>query len=111
MMDQNEQAASILLDFDLLGKLVVGIGEVSEITGVPQRQLRYWEDKGIIHSVKEGEGSTRRYNYLNVKKIILVKELLDDGYTLDAAAKKVGERMKAIQEVFQKLASLDKGEK
>lgn len=110
-MDQREEAASILLDFDLLGKLVVGIGEVSDITGVPQRQLRYWEEKGIIQSVKEGEGSTRRYNYLNVKKILLIKELLEDGYTLDAAAKKVGGRMKAIQEVFQKLASLPKEEK
>lgn len=104
MMENHEQA-NLLMDFDLLGKLVVGIGEVAEITGVPQRQLRYWEDKGIIQSVKEGEGTTRRYNYLNVKKIILIKELLDDGFTLDSAAKKVEVRMKTINEVFQKLAS------
>lgn len=92
------------LDLQLLKKLVVGIGEVSEITGVPQRQIRYWEEKGIIQSLKDGEGSTRKYDYLNIKKIILVKELIDDGYTLDAAARKVKERIQTIDEAFQMLA-------
>ncbi|WP_220471225.1 MerR family transcriptional regulator [Cohnella cholangitidis] len=102
-MSSNEEL-SFLVDFDLLSKLVVGIGEVSEITGVPTRQLRYWEDKGIIQSVKEAEGTTRKYDYLSVKKILLVKELMDDGYTLDAAAKKVETRMKNVNEAFMKLA-------
>lgn len=85
-----------LLDFDLLKKLVVGIGEVSDITGVPTRKIRYWEEKGIIKSEKEGEGTTRRYDYLNIKKILLIQELMDEGFTLDAAAKKVENRMKNI---------------
>ncbi|GJM73360.1 transcriptional regulator [Paenibacillus macerans] len=103
-MNSNEELKNILLDFDLLSKLVVGIGEVSEISGVPTRQIRYWEEKGIIHSSKETEGTTRKYDYLNVKKVLLIKELLDDGYTLDAAAKKVEDRMKNISEAFAKLA-------
>ncbi|MBP3040750.1 MerR family transcriptional regulator [Bacillaceae bacterium Marseille-Q3522] len=93
-----------LLDFDLLKKLVVGIGEVSDITGVPMRKIRYWEEKGIIESEKEGEGTTRRYDYLNIKKILLIQELMDEGFTLDAAAKKVEARMKNISKVFLKLA-------
>lgn len=105
-MNQNEQLKNILMDFDFLGKLVVGIGEVSEITGVPQRQIRYWEEKGIIQSSKEGEGATRKYDYLNIKKILLVKELMDDGFTLDAAAKKVEERMRILNEAFMKLTKL-----
>ncbi|WP_088832222.1 MerR family transcriptional regulator [Paenibacillus tyrfis] len=103
-MNPNEPLDNALLDFDLLSKLVVGIGEVSDITGVPQRQIRYWEEKGIIQSFKEGEGTTRKYDYLSIKKILLVKELLDDGFTLDAAAKKVEERMRIINDVFKKLA-------
>ena len=92
-----------LMDFDFLKKLVVGIGEVAEITGVPARKIRYWEEKGIIESEKDGEGTTRKYNYLNIKKIILIQELIDEGYTLDAAAKKVENRMKNINEIFLKL--------
>lgn len=45
-------------DFDFLDKLVVGIGEVSQITGIPTRQIRYWEEKNIIESLTEEEGKT-----------------------------------------------------
>ncbi|BBI34320.1 MerR family transcriptional regulator [Cohnella abietis] len=104
-MSEPTSADNVLMDFDLLRKLIVGIGEVADISGVPQRQIRYWEDKGIIQSVKEGEGTTRKYDYLNIKKVLLVKDLLDDGYTLDAAARKVEERMKTINEVFARLSA------
>lgn len=104
-MEQDRHDFNAFLDFDLLSKLIVGIGEVSEITGVPQRKIRYWEEKGIIQSVKELEGTTRRYDYLNVKKILLIEELMQDGYTLDAAARKIEDRMKHINEIFLKLAN------
>lgn len=104
-MSDREQADSFWWDMNLLSKLVVGIGEVSDITGVPQRQIRYWEEKGIIVSAKEGEGTTRKYDYVNIKKILLIKELMDDGFTLDAAAKKVGVRMKTLNDAFAKLAN------
>jgi predicted transcriptional regulator len=103
-MSEKHEKENPLMDFDLLKKLVVGIGEVSEITGVPTRKIRYWEEKGIIQSEKEGEGTNRRYNYLNIKKIILVLELIEEGFTLDAAAKKVEKRMGNINYIFQKLA-------
>ncbi|WAA09871.1 MerR family transcriptional regulator [Fervidibacillus albus] len=103
-MDEKHKKENPLMDFDLLKKLVVSIGDVSEITGVPTRKIRYWEEKGIIKSEKEGEGTTRRYNYLNIKKILLVQELIEEGFTLDAAAKKVEKRMENISEVFRKLA-------
>lgn len=103
-MDANDNDLSALLDFDLLKRLIVGIGEVSEITGIPTRKIRYWEDKGAIQSENETEGSTRRYNYLNVKKMLLIQEMLDEGFTLDSAIKKVEKRMIAMDEAFKKLA-------
>lgn len=99
-----ENQDMILLDFELLNKLVVGIGEVSDITGIPTRKIRYWEEKGIIQSENENEGTTRRYNYINVKKMILIQEMLDEGYTLDAAAEKVENRMKNLNDAFRRLA-------
>lgn len=94
----------LLLDMDLLKKLVVGIGEVSEITGIPTRKIRYWEDKGIIQSENESNGSTRKFNYLNIKKMLLIQEMIEEGYTLDAAAQKVEKRMEKIGEAFQRFA-------
>lgn len=92
-----------LEDLAFLTRLKVGIGETAEITGIPQRQLRYWEDKGIITSLTHEKGNVRRYDYQNIKKILLIKELLDEGYTLDAAADKVANRIVYLDEMFQKL--------
>jgi DNA-binding transcriptional MerR regulator len=100
----------IVFDPDLIRQLVVGIGEVAEITGVPQRQLRYWQKKGVIETVRDGEGATRRFDYLNVKKVLLVKELLDEGYTLDAASEKVRRRMERLSEAFEQLAARSSSE-
>ncbi len=91
----------IAFDFEFLEKLVVGIGEVSEITGIPTRQIRYWEDKKIIESLSEN-GKNRRYDYKNIKKMLLIKELLDEGYTLDASAEKISKRMELIENMLNK---------
>jgi|SRR5690625_624965 len=103
-MNGEKQQINALLDFELLNKLIVGIGEVSDITGIPTRKIRYWEEKGAIQSVNSTEGSTRRYNYLNVKKMLLIQEMIDEGFTLDAAIKKVEKRMETLNEAFRKLA-------
>lgn len=90
-------------DYDFLDKLIVGIGEVAQITGIPTRQIRYWEEKGIITSLTEEEGKNRRYDYKSIKKMLLIKELLDEGYTLDAAAEKIKSRLVMIEETLRKL--------
>ena len=102
-MSEVEGNKDLSFDFDFLDKLVVGIGEVSQITGILPRQIRYWEEKGIIVSLTEEEGKNRRYNYENIKKMLLIKELLDEGYTLDASAEKVKKRMKMIEATLNQL--------
>ena len=41
---------------------------------------------------------------MNIKKILLIKELLDEGYTLDASAEKVKKRMEMIEEMLTKMS-------
>ncbi|MDB5159588.1 MAG: transcriptional regulator [Mucilaginibacter sp.] len=93
---------NILMDVDFLVSVIVGIGEVANITGVPQRKIRYWDEKGYIEPVDK-ESTYRQYDYLNIKRIVLIKELLDEGYTLEVSAKKVIERCTKIEEIFQRL--------
>jgi len=94
----------ILMDVDFLVSVIVAIGEVANITGVPQRKIRYWDEKGLIEPVDK-DCTYRKYDYLNIKKIVLIQELLDEGYTLDAAAKKVNERFIKIAEIFNRLSA------
>jgi DNA-binding transcriptional MerR regulator len=96
-------------DYEFLNKLIVGIGEVAQITGIPTRQIRYWEDKGLIKSLTEEEGKNRRYDYKNIKTMLLIKELLDEGYTLDAAGDKIKKRMQIIEQTLEKLKKKSSG--
>ncbi len=98
----------MIIDIALLKKMSVSIGEAANITGVPIRKLRYWEDKHIIQSVDEGLNKTRKFDYYEIKKIILIKELLDEGYTLEKAAEKVAIRIKNLQEAFDKMEQSQK---
>ncbi|UTM59630.1 MerR family transcriptional regulator [Photobacterium sp. CCB-ST2H9] len=82
-----------------LKKVKVGIHEASDITGVPTRKIRYWQEKGYIETTS-GNSSTRQYDLINVKKIILIQELIDDGYTLDGAANKVNQRIDKLKRMF-----------
>lgn len=95
---------STILDSPILSRIVVGIGEASEITGVSARQLRYWESKGIIHSLSDNEGSNRKYDYENIEKIVLLKDFLDQGFTLEAAARRLEQRIQQLNKAIIKLS-------
>jgi DNA-binding transcriptional MerR regulator len=95
----------ILMDVEFLVSVIVAIGEVANITGVPQRKIRYWDEKGLIEPVDK-DSTYRQYDYLNIKKIVLIQELLDEGYTLDMASKKVNERFTKMADVFKRVSAL-----
>lgn len=84
---------------DFLSQVKVGIREVSDITGITVRQLRYWEEKKIITSV-DPNSSTRQFTLADIKKALLIKELIDDGYSLDGAAAKIEKRLKSINSLM-----------
>jgi len=68
---------------ELLAKLRLGIGQTAELCGVSIRQLSYWTDKGIIKPVDEDR--SRSYDYAAIEKVSLIKQALDEGYSLDGA--------------------------
>lgn len=68
--------------------LRIGIGDMSKMTGVSSRQLRYWEQKGYIKAMNEEEGVARKYGLGSMYKIFAIKHFLDEGYTLAKAVEK-----------------------
>lgn len=98
-MDSREMLSSIF------NNLEVGIGEVSNLIGVSQRQLRYWESKGYIKPVEDTKAGVRRYNLGTVYLIAFIKSQLDEGFTLAAAVKRskdVRVRSKLARKFFEK---------
>lgn len=85
--------------------LLVGISELSKMTGVSPRQLRYWESKGYIQSIDENYGQVaRKYRLFTVFKVQLIKKYLDSDYTLNQAIKKADEKIqmaKSFRQLFK----------
>jgi DNA-binding transcriptional MerR regulator len=72
-------------------KKTYSIGDASKMSGASQKQIRSWEAKGYIpkaeHSVS-GDRSYRRFTLEQVDTISRIVNLLEEGYTLSAAAGK-----------------------
>ncbi|MBI0091893.1 MerR family transcriptional regulator [Lactobacillus sp. M0345] len=68
-----------------LNRLIFKIGEVSKMMDVSTRQLRYWEQKGYITSIRDDKSRSRVFNMENLNKVTLIKHYLDKGFTLTAA--------------------------
>lgn len=66
------------------------IGEVSELTGVKQHVLRYWEQEfSELRNVKR-RGNRRYYQHHEVLLVRRIRELLyDDGFTLHGARQRL----------------------
>ena len=79
--------------------LVVGISELSNMTGTSPRQLRYWEQKGWIAAIPDEQHAARRYQLPAVVKAELIKKFLDEGFTLKKAAEKAEARLKKVSHV------------
>jgi len=67
------------------------IGDTEKMTGATQKQIRNWEAKGYIPTadrVVSGDRAYRRFSRKQVEMIARIKDFLDEGYTLSAAAEK-----------------------
>jgi DNA-binding transcriptional MerR regulator len=73
-------------------KNTFSIGDTAKMTGATQKQIRHWEAKGYISEagrVVSGARAYRRFTLGQVETISKIKEFLDEGFTLLAAAQKV----------------------
>ena len=72
-------------------KNTFSIGDTAKMTGATQKQIRNWEANGYIplaDRVVCGERAYRRFTLGQVETIRKIKDYLDEGFTLLAAAQK-----------------------
>ena len=79
---------------ELLQGLKLTTGKAAEFCDISRRQLCYWTDKGIIETLEddgesdEGESGARRvYDFTALRKVLLIKQLLEMGRGLKRATR------------------------
>jgi DNA-binding transcriptional MerR regulator len=69
----------------LVERLRLSIGDAARVTGVSVRQLSYWTKKGLVRAL--GSSGKKRYDFLALERIALIKRHLTEGYALTEAAR------------------------
>ena len=68
------------------GKLYYSISEVSQITGIKQYVLRFWEKEFPNLKPKKNRAGNRTYQLKDIELVNRIKNLLyDEGYTIEGA--------------------------
>jgi DNA-binding transcriptional MerR regulator len=92
----------------LLERLELGIGQAAHLCGVSIRQLSYWSDKGIIKPTERG--GSRTYDHSAIEKVCLIKQALDQGYSLEGAVTEVETFLGRRDQEREELAEVPDGE-
>lgn len=80
---------------ELLQNLQLTTGKAAEFCDISRRQLCYWTDKGIVETIEGdgedlGEEGTRRvYDFSALRRVLLIKQLLEQGRGLKRATREV----------------------
>lgn len=62
------------------------IGELARLTGVSARSLRYYEQQGLLHSVRS-TGGQRHYTAAEVARVEMIRRLFDAGLSSKVIAR------------------------
>ncbi|NPV44876.1 MAG: MerR family transcriptional regulator [Firmicutes bacterium] len=72
------------------GISVFPIGIVEAKTGLTKRQIRYYEQMGLLKPART-KGNQRRYSEKDVKRLLRIKELLKQGFDIKGIKAKLSE--------------------
>ncbi|MDG5787714.1 MerR family transcriptional regulator [Evansella sp. AB-P1] len=59
-------------------KKVISIGITSELTGLSERQIRYYEERKLVFP-ERSKGGTRKYSFHDVERLVEIANKIEDG--------------------------------
>ncbi|MFB6466331.1 MerR family transcriptional regulator [Cytobacillus sp. Hz8] len=59
-------------------KKVITIGIVSELTGLSERKIRYYEERGLIFPERTKRG-TRKYSFTDIELLLKIADKREEG--------------------------------
>ncbi len=63
---------------------MIGIGKLSERSGVKIPTIRYYEEIGILPEPERSYGNQRRYDKVHVERLLFIRHARDLGFSVDA---------------------------
>jgi DNA-binding transcriptional MerR regulator len=84
-------------DHSYLTKKVISIGIVSELTGLSERQIRYYEERKLIFPDRTGKG-TRKYSFTDVETLVHIANQMEEGVQTTELRREL-KRQKSQEEV------------
>lgn len=92
---------------DSIEKKYFKISEVSEILGLPQPTLRFWEQHFSIIKPRRNDKGTRFYTADDIEKIKMVRYLVKErGFKLDKAQEIIAHNHSGVSKHYQAIESL-----
>lgn len=79
----------------------LSMSEAARVAGVSLRQLRYWEEKGFIKTNQEKKNKSHQIDIHALMRIVGIKGLLDEGYTLQAAVERQDRRVEKFRSIYR----------
>lgn len=84
-------------------KKVITIGIVSELTGLSERQIRYYEERKLVFPDRTPGGS-RRYSFLDVELLVEIANKIEDGVqTYEIRQELVRKKKQTDEEAHKKM--------
>ncbi|MFC3038664.1 MerR family transcriptional regulator [Virgibacillus xinjiangensis] len=63
-------------------KKVITIGVVHELTGLSERKIRYYEERGLIFPARSKKG-TRKYSFSDIEALMNIADQREEGVQTD----------------------------
>jgi len=79
-------------------KKVISIGIVSELTGLSERQIRYYETRKLLFPERSKTG-IRKYSFYDIETLFEIANQLEDGIWTNEIKKAMQSREQALNNV------------
>ncbi|AOM82712.1 HTH-type transcriptional regulator tnrA [Salisediminibacterium beveridgei] len=66
------------MSLDYKDKKVISIGIMSELTGLSERQIRYYEERKLVFP-ERSKGGTRKFSFADVERLVEIANKMEDG--------------------------------
>ncbi|MFY9639701.1 MAG: MerR family transcriptional regulator [Rhodomicrobium sp.] len=83
------------------------IGELSEVSGVPVRRIRFYSDKGLLPPAARTATGYRVYSEASLARLDLIRALRDAGVSLETIRKVLSRRLTLTGVLRMRLGTIE----